>query len=63
MTTGCQSCDEKQESTGDKTALCDKCHIDYLEATAYAAAADYRDAVDKYIKKLTKEKKDGIQCK
>lgn len=58
MTTGCKTCDEVQERTGDKGAMCDYHEIGYLEATAYAAAQDYKNAVDKYIEKLEKEKKD-----
>lgn len=53
MKNGCPECEKLPDGV-----LCDSCHLGYLEATAYAAAQDYKNAVDKYIEKL-KEKKDN----
>ena len=51
MSTGCKKCDKKQAETGDKTALCDRCELSMLEATAEVAVRDYVDKVNEIIAK------------
>lgn len=66
MTTDCPGCDRIQAVTHDKTALCQRCAIEEMEARQWSLKQRIKkqtkqDDKNKILRKQIKEKENGTQ--